>query len=93
MARLENWSLIFTTQNFYLAPEVRSKSIHGEIYDHSYFKNGDKIKTSPITSAKGNKIITQTGTLYTLGTPSKKYIKWLNENQIPFDPNNPFPFV
>lgn len=91
MYRLENWSV--TMANPFGAPETGG-SMHGKVYGHPRFDDGDKVTTSKIkdvdTSTGGHVVITHSGSRYLLGEPNPDYIKWLEENG--HDPEKPFPY-
>lgn len=47
MIRLKNW-LITTNQNGFIPPELVENYLHGNVYGHPKFNDGDPINTSPI---------------------------------------------
>lgn len=69
MIRLKNWS-IFLEDNKYLAPELRSYRLQGNVYGHPKFNDGDPIYTSKIVKItdKGThkEVITQSDSVYEL---------------------------
>jgi hypothetical protein len=79
-ARLENWSVI-TNATPYTAPEAIKAQLHGNVYGHERFDDGDEVTTSSLTSLSYAKrtALTQ-NTHYTLGEPDAKFVAWLAEN-------------
>jgi hypothetical protein len=89
MPRMENWSVVDRPEdraNVFLPPECRKAAIHGEVYGHPSYPNGDLITTSPIVAVEGNKVECASRT-YTLGKPSAEYVEWclLNGYHVPTD--------
>lgn len=80
MPRLEEWSIGVDDSNPFLAPELRSIRLFGEIYDDEKgrFPDGSSISTSSIQelNIKENYAMTR-NTKYILGKPNDSYIKWL----------------
>lgn len=78
MTRLENWGTIpDPNADPYLAPELRSVLLIGEVYDHPNFRitDGERITTSSI-SGQGpvdGSCVTAGGTVYELGEPDPAY--------------------
>jgi hypothetical protein len=75
MPRLENWSVICLNVNPYMAPEGQEKQLHGEVFDHPGFEDGEVISTSAIINydADGKTVRTSSGSVYTLGKISEEY--------------------
>ena len=50
MPRLENWSIGVDDSNPFLAPELRSRRLYGDIYDdeNKRFEDGKTVSTSSI---------------------------------------------
>ena len=86
MPRLENWSVINYDDSPYLAPELRTTMLQGEIYndENNRFEDGKKITTSRLLELnfEENYGFTLSGTRYILGNMSKDYENWLKENDI-----------
>lgn len=81
MPKLENWSITTNNDNPFLAPELRSIRIHGEVYQHENFTDGTKVTTSSVQELDLECNQAQTrNTLYTLGNPSEDYLKWLEQH-------------
>jgi len=81
MPRLENWSLVMTENNPYLAPELAVTRLNGNVYGHDNFDDGTRVSTSIIKylSIK-DKVAHTLYTKYELGEVSEDYLKWLNDN-------------
>ena len=97
MYRLENWSVGDKGKNPYMAPELRKKYLNGEVYDNHNFKDGTNITTSSIKNVdlelESAIVTTSSGSKYRLGKPSEEYLKWLKDNNITFNPNNPIKII
>lgn len=90
--KLENWSLC-DSKNYspYDPPELRRKSLQGNVYGHPQFNDGDHVVTSTVKTVNGRIVSTQTRA-YVLGTPSPDYLKWLEENypdKLPLNADEP----
>ena len=80
MPKLENWS-IGVIAHPYSAPETWVSSLHGNVYGHPKFQDGDEISTSQIEWADINKKEAKTAnTLYFLGQVSEDWVGWLKKN-------------
>lgn len=76
--RITDWSV---GGGPYDAPEVRRLS--------GTLENGKQITTSPIVDANGRSVRTRSGSLYLLGDISTDYLKWMQENNIAYDHEQP----
>lgn len=72
MPRLENWSVV-GSDNPYLAPELQSPMLKGEVYDHPSHLDGTYVTTSAIVGTDGIGISTYSGSYYTLGEVDTEY--------------------
>lgn len=70
--RLENWSIV-TIGSPYIPPEHRAKCLQGEVYSNPDFNDGDRVITSPISSASEDFVKTVSGSIYMLGVVSSDY--------------------
>lgn len=70
--RLENWSVV-TAPDPYVAPEMRTNRLNGDVYNHPSFPEGHCITTSKIESCKDGAIITRSGSVYALGVVDHIY--------------------
>lgn len=64
----------------------------GIVKGHPRKADGKKIQTSSVDvdeGATGRTVVTASGTVYELLTPDPEWVKWMKENDIPFDPENP----
>jgi len=73
--RIENWAILYREQDPYLAPELRTNCVGGNVHDNPKFTNGTYIHTSSIEGKRGNKIVTHSGSEYELGEPNPEYEK------------------
>lgn len=83
MSRLENWSIGVDDSNPFLAPELRSRRLYGDIYndENGRFPDGAEISTSTIQKLNLKESYAMTrNTKYTLGEPDRSYIEWLEKN-------------
>lgn len=81
--QLYSWSIVASDENPYLAPEARKAGIHGQVYDHPDFSDGEKIITSPVIFAweekNGRRFVQTKNTAYELLTIEEAYLYWLEE--------------
>jgi hypothetical protein len=88
---LKEWSVVEKVSDPYQAPELRRHGLKGKVYGHPEFFDGEPIVTSSGIRAEGRHVWTKSGTEYVLeGPPDENYVKYLNENSIPMDLNEPF---
>lgn len=72
--KLENWSIV-STEDPYKAPEQRLARLHGTVFGHSRFDDGETITTSPVVEQKDGIVVTQSGSRYELGSIDPEYAK------------------
>ena len=73
--KIENWSIV-STSDPYTPPELSRVRLHGNVYGHPVFDDGRSIVTSGIVGMdENNGIITESGSVYTLGVVSDEYEK------------------
>lgn len=89
--KIDNWSII-GNNNPYLAPELRSIFLHGIVDDHPRLGKNIKMTSSRIVTAEGLTITTKSGSVYELGNVDPKYLEYLKENNIEFNPEQPITF-
>jgi hypothetical protein len=78
MPRIENWSISTDNSNSFLAPELRSRYLNGQVFGHSRFKDGVNVSTSALQELDMKSKIARThNTVYELGEPSQQYVEWL----------------
>ena len=70
--RLENWSLM-ATGDCYTASELRSRSLHGQVYNHPNFPAGHWILTTSVLRIEEGRVVTKSGSRYVLGQPGSQY--------------------
>lgn len=79
---LHNWCV---TRDLWQAPEVGGQRLKG-------YRNDEKLHrviTSPIVKVEGRNITTQSGSVYVLQEIDPDYLKWMQDNGIAYDPENP----
>ncbi len=81
MPRLENWSLHFTDDNEFLAPELRQQVLSGNVFDDDRFPNGSGITTGHVVAMDlDNRTAETARTKYVLGKADPHWMEWLREN-------------
>ena len=81
--KLENWSFIQDTSNPYMAPELRTSHLQGNVYGRKEFEDGTFVTTSFIRDVNLKEKIAITGnTTYELGEISSEFEEWLILNNI-----------
>lgn len=88
MVKLENWSVTYSLEDCYVAPELRGGALLGTCYGHPKHKDGSVVKTSQIKKAMG-KIVQTRNTIYELGSPDPDYLEWLENHDYNYDPDMP----
>jgi hypothetical protein len=65
---LKKWGIITSNDfnDFFTPPERRKRYLHGLVYNHPVFKDGDHITTSRIVEANGKVVKTYSGSKYLL---------------------------
>ncbi len=69
---IENWSMV-ATGDCYTAPELRERSLHGQVYNHPNFPAGHWILTSTVLRLEEDRVVTKSGSRYMLGQPGSQY--------------------
>ena len=72
MLRLEQWSII-NTGSPYAGPELVSQRLHGRVYGHPRFDDGEWVTTSPIKAVEDGVVTTYSGSQYELGEVDPQY--------------------
>lgn len=85
--RLDQWSVVFLSNDPFVAPECNDKCLHGKRSDGRY------VRTSPIAKVDGRIITTDSGNVYELGEVSEKYLEYLSETGKTLDEQNPIRHV
>ncbi|MFA5048252.1 MAG: hypothetical protein WC516_04490 [Patescibacteria group bacterium] len=82
MVRLENWSLCFRGNDFYMVPERQNISLQGNAYGHPNFEDGKFVVTSKVMDLdiSNGRSSTYSGREYILGQANQEWIVWLREN-------------
>lgn len=85
MAMLENWSIVMHPNACaYTAPEARSRHLSGILTGHPTLEDRTDIAatTSSIEAFSWEKRLarTRSGTLYVLGEPDPKWLRWIEES-------------
>ena len=90
--RIEKWSMREEPDDPYMAPEMRSKMLVGNVYGYPGRPEGERVKTSPISEVDGRLVVTSSGHRYRLGEVDPLYAMWLDANDYAFDPEQPIAF-
>lgn len=85
---LDNWSCGHCTHNLFSPPEMNPLLLFGAVKGHPEKSDGKRVQTSAVRDSCGCFVRTN-NTIYHLKTPDPEYLKWLEKNKIPFDPENP----
>ena len=88
-SRSSGWS------NIYLPPEdeCNMMCLKGTTLNDHRREDGKRIRTTPIVKAEGRVVTTQSGAVYLLGEPDKKWLVWLHGRGEKFDPENPVKII
>jgi len=80
---LHKWAVV-SDNNPYRAPEARTISLTG-------FRDNEthQVITSQIVEIDGKYIRTWSGSIYILDDIDPEYLKWMQDNDIEYDPENP----
>lgn len=73
------WSIKSSSNLPYAAPECLRQHIHGDVYDHPRFPDGENVTTSAITKVDGPYVQTESGSTYVMGDPDPDYVDWCRE--------------
>jgi len=86
--KLNHWSLTDNSSDPYQAPELNCKRLQGK---RSSVMGGEEhgVITSPIDKVEGRKITTVSGSIYMLGDIDPEYLRWMRDNGMTYDPENP----
>ena len=74
------------------APELYGIAVAGEYFDEEK-QRVRYIETSRVVDAEGNRVLTQSGSLYELGDPHPDFLAALTKMGRTFDPENPIKVV
>ena len=91
--RLDNWHCDVYPADGFTAPEMQDRVLIGRVTGHPRYRDGETIRTGALVGAKGRMATTASGTVYELGEVDSRYLAWLQENGISFDPENPIRIV
>lgn len=84
MIVLEDWSVVSTNVDPYIAPERIRLRLQGNVYGHpsGRFEDGKGIITSNVVDldTDNNRAKTYSGNWYKLGNPDKEWLQWLRDN-------------
>ena len=78
---IENWSVIDGQRNQeFIAPECRLYKLHGNVYGHPGFNDGDPVNTGILIAVNiPDKTASTTNTKYRLGEPDPQFVEFLKE--------------
>ena len=74
-ARIEDW---FVLNAPWVCGSQGQMKLHGVVSNHPKFNDGDRAVTSKIVSREGRTVITETGSLYYLGTANLGFGEYCN---------------
>lgn len=86
--KIDNWSICNQDDNPYQAPEVKKDCLRGKVYGHPDHADGEYIITSVILEADGQYARTRNN-LYILSNIDPRYLEWLENNDMGYNPSNP----
>lgn len=52
VVRIENWAVVVIGENPWIPPEAQDRGLHGNVYGHPDFPEGESVTTSRIDSAR-----------------------------------------
>lgn len=71
--RIEEWAVVHPP-NPYAAPETQTQSLHGRVFGHPKFKDGQRVTTSSIQGKNtSGEVVTKSGSSYELGEIDPTY--------------------
>ena len=73
----------------YMAPEQLPLRLQGQAYNDPRRDDGHHVVTSRIVSADKRIVTTGSGSIYRLGRPDQKWLKWLRDSGRTYDPKQP----
>ena len=78
---LKNWSTVGGSSNPYLAPELQTLCLRGEVYGHPKHEDGKRIHSSPVVDLDiDNNTARTLNTEYVLDGPDPQWLAWLKEH-------------
>jgi hypothetical protein len=92
---LDNWSVSVEILDPFKAPEQQVNRVSGTVRKTftnaigATFQAGERITIGTVVSARGRVLTTKSGSRYKLGVISESYLKWMNENNIPYNSVEP----
>jgi hypothetical protein len=81
---ITNWSV---GSDAYDAPELKVIRLMGTL------ESGKRIITSPVVDVAGRSVRTASGSVYLLGDIAPDYLQWMQENNMPYDHEQPIKAV
>lgn len=88
--RIENWSVVTNPlAESFMAPELHSKCLSGNVYGHPRKPDGRHVRTSAIVGCEGRVVSTMSGNDYLLGAPDAEWLAWMQAKGIAFDADHP----
>lgn len=86
VVNIENWSIQEKDNNPFMAPELRSKMLCGNVYNHPRIEDGKYVHTSSIQNSADldltNGTVKTMNTTYQLGKIDEKYLEYCEEHNI-----------
>lgn len=86
--RIENWSISNQDDNPHQSPDLKKDCLRGRVYGHPECSDGEYIITPVVINTEGCYAKTRND-IYLLGEIDPKYLEWLNENGMEYDPSEP----
>lgn len=86
--RIECWSAMESTNDPFVAPELKNIRLRGRVFGHPVKKDGDLVKTSYIQGVNGKLVYTM-NTVYELGEVDPEFLKWMKMMGIEFNSDEP----
>ena len=88
--KIHNWAIVGLEKDPYTPPELIGIALSGNAINHpAGFDYSHRIRTSQIIKVKKRIVYTKNGSIYRLGTISRKYRQWIRKNYKNWDYRNP----
>lgn len=94
--RLTDWYTTPVPHARFFAPEMSPPmSLMGKVLGHPHFPDGYLIQTSTVVfeRSKGRRIEVAEGLVVHVEEPQEKWVRWMEKNCVPFDPDRPLRIV
>ncbi len=91
--KIENWSVESGADSPYVPPEHAGIRLVGQCFGHGEHDDGKRIGTSTVVASEGRFVTTFSGSRYELGKPDPKWLAWMEEEGIEYDPEQPIKLI